>query len=444
MAGPGVRLMAAAGAAVLLALASVPVRADEIGPILITAPRLERNLLDTPAAVDRVGEREIRQGRAGLTLDESLQQVPGLFFQNQYNFAQGLRISTRGFGARAPFGIRGIHLRVDGFPETLPDGQSQTDGIALESARRIEVIRGPAAVAYGNAAGGVIDVTTADGRGMAYSPVVSVDAGSHGLRSADVTAGGSEGNWAHHLGASALRIDGYREQSFTERRRFNARLTRSLDHARELQAVLTVLDNPVAEDPGGLTAAELAADRTAAAPNAVALDAGQQAEQQRLGLRWRDNDVAGGALTLSGFYSRRDFEQQLPFPGSSLLGFDRDWYGLGAEYARGLDVAGLPLRAMVGADLGRQLDDRFRFEVDGNGDVQSQTADERQQATALGLFAQGDLGVTERLDLSAGLRLDRVRFEIDDHLVSDGDDSGSRSFDEASVALGGLYTLAPG
>lgn len=437
---------ATAGGIALLALAahSISAGADGLGPILITAPRLERNLLDTPAAVDRVGERELQQGRAGRTLDESLRQVPGLFFQNQYNFAQGLRISTRGFGARAPFGIRGIHLRVDGFPETLPDGQSQTDGIVLDSARSIEVIRGPAAVAYGNAAGGVIDVTTADGRDMAYSPVVSADAGSHGFRSASASVGGADDPWAHHVTATALHSDGSRDQSFTERRQLNAKLTRALDDGRELQAVLTLLDNPVAEDPGGLTAAELEADRTAAAPNAVALDAGQEAEQQRLGLRWRDVEVGGGALTLRGFYTRRDFEQQLPFPGSSLLGFDRDFYGLGAEYARGDRLAGRELRTVIGIDLARQVDDRFRFAVDGDGDVTARTADERQQATAAGLFAQGDLEVTERLDLSAGLRLDRVRFEIDDELVADGDDSGARRFDEASVALGGLYTVAPG
>ena len=333
---------------------------------------------------------------------------------------------------------------MDGFPETLPDGQSQTDGIVLESARSIEVIRGPAAVAWGNAAGGVIDVTTADGRGMTHSPVVSADAGSHGYRGAGVQVGGTDGPWAHHVTGTALRYDGYREQSFTERRQLNAKLTRTLDNARELQAVLTLLDNPVAEDPGGLTAAEVEADRTAAAPNALALDAGQEAEQQRLGLRWRDADVAGGALTLRGFHTRRDFEQQLPFPGSSLLGFDRDFYGVGGEYARRDRLAGMPLRSVIGADLERQVDDRFRFAVDGGGNITSRTADERQQATAAGWFAQGDLAVSERLDLGAGLRLDRIRFEIDDDLVADGDDSGSRRFDEASLALGGLYTLTPG
>ncbi len=428
----------------ILATLSLPAPADSLDPILITAPRMERNLQDVPAAVDRVDRRAIHQGRAGLTLDESLRGVPGLFLQNRYNFAQGLRISTRGFGARAPFGIRGIRIRLDGFPETLPDGQSQTDAIDLHSAERIEIIRGPAAVAYGNAAGGVIDITTADGRDAIHDQVLSADLGSDRLRQAGMRLGGSEGEWAHNISASALRFDGHRDHSETDNRRFNAKVTRAFGRERELQTVLTLLDNPFTEDPGGLTAAELAANRTAAAPNAEPLNAGQTAEQQRLGLRWRDRAVAGGELTLRGFYTRRDFEQQLPFPGSSLLGYERDFFGLGAEYSNRTRLAGRPLDWVVGADLDRQIDDRFRFAVDGNGTVQSRTADERQQATAAGLFVQADLGLTERFDASAGLRFDRVRFTIDDHLTADGDDSGARRFDETSASLGALYTLAPG
>lgn len=129
----------------------------------MTSPRLARDLYDTPAAVSVVDAPAIRQGQQRLQLDESLNTVPGLFFQNRYNFAQNLRLSTRGFGARAPFGIRGIRIQVDGIPYTLPDGQSQIDAIDLDSAQRIEVIRGPSSVQYGNAAGGVLDITTARG-----------------------------------------------------------------------------------------------------------------------------------------------------------------------------------------------------------------------------------------------------------------------------------------
>ena len=83
--------------------------------------------------------------------------------QNRYNFAQDLRVSIRGFGARAQFGIRGIKVLVDGIPETLPDGQGSVDSIDLGATSQIEVIRGPSSSLYGNASGGVISLTSEGG-----------------------------------------------------------------------------------------------------------------------------------------------------------------------------------------------------------------------------------------------------------------------------------------
>ncbi|MEC9482478.1 MAG: Plug domain-containing protein, partial [Halomonas sp.] len=138
-----------------MALPAVAARAQEtpqpLPTLEVTAPRLERELYATPRAVSVIDEDEIQRGQQRVYLDESLDLVPGVYLQNRYNFAQGERISIRGFGARAPFGVRGITVLVDGIPYTLPDGQAQLDAIDLDSAERIEVIRGPSSVLYGNA-----------------------------------------------------------------------------------------------------------------------------------------------------------------------------------------------------------------------------------------------------------------------------------------------------
>lgn len=131
-----------------------PAAADDderLDEIVVSATRLETSLRDAARAVTIIDGERIQDATQQLGLDEALASVPGLYMQNRYNFSQDLRVSLRGFGARASFGIRGIKIIVDGIPETLPDGQAQVDNIDLGSAERIEVLRGPASVQYGNA-----------------------------------------------------------------------------------------------------------------------------------------------------------------------------------------------------------------------------------------------------------------------------------------------------
>ena len=81
---------------------------EELGDVTVKATRVEKSSLRVPAAVSVIDQNEIQLGMQQLGLDESMRRVPGLFFQDRYNFAQDLRIAIRGFGARSNFGIRGI------------------------------------------------------------------------------------------------------------------------------------------------------------------------------------------------------------------------------------------------------------------------------------------------------------------------------------------------
>src|SRR5918992_4434603 len=148
-----------------LLLAATAALAQEPGnpdAVVVTATRVPQPSLEIPASVDRIYADEIRQGRPQVNLSESLGRVPGIVIQDRGNYAQDFRVQSRGFGARAPFGVRGIRLIADGIPATMPDGQGQGATFALGSAERIEVLRGPFSSLYGNSAGGVIVVDTED------------------------------------------------------------------------------------------------------------------------------------------------------------------------------------------------------------------------------------------------------------------------------------------
>lgn len=409
----------------------------------VTSPRLVRDLYETPAAVSVVSAPDIREGQQRLQLDESLDTVPGLFFQNRYNFAQNLRLSTRGFGARAPFGIRGIRIQVDGIPYTLPDGQSQIDAVDLDSAQRIEVIRGPSSVQYGNASGGVIDITTARGDDMPPGARLRQDVGSDDYYKTTAQANGTQGNTSGIATMSWLNYNGYREQSEVEKGLCNGRLSHEWGEGQRLTATFNALHTPKAEDPAGLTAGQVAEDRRQATDNAKRLDSGQDVDQQTLGLLYEAPAGGAGDLTVSTFFTRRDFRQQLPFPGPSLIAYDRQFYGISTDYQQDSQFAGRPLTWAVGADLHHQSDERRRYSVAFSGDVTGQTQEETQNATTAAVFAQGDLAVTERFNVSIGTRFDRLRLSVDDDKLDDGDDSGSRTYDEFSGFAGVSYRLAP-
>src|ERR1051325_2828493 len=141
----------------LLGLAACGAAAQE-DAVVVTATRVPQPSLEVPASIDRIYGDEVRQGRQQVNLSESLGRVPGILVQNRQNYAQDLQVQSRGFGARSTFGVRGIRLIADGIPATMPDGQGQASNFTLSSAKRLEVLRGPFSVLYGNSSGGVIAI----------------------------------------------------------------------------------------------------------------------------------------------------------------------------------------------------------------------------------------------------------------------------------------------
>src|SRR5688572_28070905 len=201
--------------------------------VVVTATRAPRPSLELPASVDRIYAEEIREGRRQVDLSESLGRVPGITVQNRYNYAQDLQISSRGFGARATFGVRGIRLIADGIPATMPDGQGQAATFALGSAERIEVLRGPFSSLYGNAAGGVIVVNTQDGPEV---PTVEAGAwiGSYGSWRAALKAGAQSRAFNVIADASRFETDGYREHSAAKRDQINMKFRAGLIESTSL------------------------------------------------------------------------------------------------------------------------------------------------------------------------------------------------------------------
>ncbi len=401
----------------------------ELDPYVVKVTREETTWMQVPRAISVIPAHEVQRARQQVTLDETLQSVPGVFVLNPFNYAQDTRIAIRGFGARADFGIRGIQLLVDGIPATTPDGQGEVDGLDLGSAGQVEVLRGPGSIFYGASSGGAILVQTEDPPDLPYAET-RISAGAYGYRHYQFKTGRSFGEGGHVLSAGYLDSDGYRRHSQTENTRFNGKVLWSLDGRQELRLVFNAIDFPLQNDPGGLTREEAAADPRQARGRNVLYDSGESVRQQRLGLQYRKALDESRSLSVNFHYTKRDFSNRLPFESGGQVSFLRDFYGARAMYRqeRGGGVLS------VGLDLDLQDDHRRNF--DNLEGVRGPLAlDQSEEVSSAGAFAYYEYAFSDSWKLTSALRHDVVRFRVDDRLLANGDDSGVITFEETTPSL---------
>jgi len=440
-----------------LVLAEVNDPAEDLGDMTVSATRVDKSIYKIPAAVGYVGKDDIQLGTQQLGIDESLLKIPGVFMQNRYNFAQDLRISIRGFGSRATFGIRGIKLYVDGIPASLPDGQGGVDSIDIGSLERMEVIRGPSSSLYGTASGGVINMYTEDGPVDGPFVEARTSFGSYQFRKHQIKAGGQKDKLNYLMNFSRLELDGYRDHSETDNYLFNSKFRYDIDNTSDLTLTVNVLDSPEAQDPGGLTRTTTAFNvgletPTDAQRNNLRFDAGESVEQQQFGLLYNKSIGDKHDFTLRNYYVFRNFNTNLPFgyfggpvtPSGGIVGLDRFYVGGGGQYSYSGNLIAHKNRLTIGFDVDSQMDDRVNYtNIVDSPVVGPKSLDQDEDVLSWGIFLQNEFSITDSLELTAGIRYDEVEYDFSDNYFVDGtDDSGDITFTEWSPQVGLLWSVS--
>jgi iron complex outermembrane receptor protein len=383
---------------------------------------------------------ELRRGSAGAFLEEALRAVPGLQIQNRFNFAVGERLSIRGFGPRAQFGIRGVRALVDGIPATLPDGQSTLDHLDLSSLDRVEILRGPNATLYGNAAGGVLYFHTLDPAEERPGTRVGTTIGSHGLLTVAGSNTGAIGAAAYRIGFNRVDYDGFRRDPVADDGSAYGGATRSVVNgvlsvpiARgSLRFVVNGADLD-ADNPGSLPQALFDTEDRPAWESNVRGRTGKEVRQGQLGVTWSEGSGAT-ATEISAWGIRRELEN--PIPGT-IVGVDRNAGGARAILNRSLDGHQADVAWGIGAELELQRDDRMNW-VNSSGAKGDLTLSQFEKVLGTGLFGHARLDLGTRFSVLAGLRWDRISFSAEDRYFEDGDpdDSGTRTMAQVSPSAG--------
>ncbi|MEO6277860.1 TonB-dependent receptor domain-containing protein [Roseateles sp.] len=406
-----------------------------------TAPTLAVERLDGATLA-----RDAEAQDPAQALARTLSRLPGIYAANRGNDAQDLQLSSRGYGARASFGVRGLRLVADGIPASTPDGQGQLGHWLIADAASLEVLRGPFSALYGSASGGVIALQSrwpTEAREQA-----ALTLGAFGLRQASVSLDRlpAEGQ-ALSLAVQATHRDGWRAHSASERRLAQARW--QLRTPGQQFMLVAQLQSQPADDPLGLTAEQFAADPRQTAPQADAFNTRKAAEQQQLGLRWQRDVDERLRLQVAGWLGRRAVDQWQSIPlavqntpshPGGVISLRRGFNGLDAR----LNWALAPEQELtLGWAIESQRDARRGY-LNQAGESGALKRDETNRARSSEPYAQWRWTPTPAWELLAGLRASNLQFDSDDRYLSNGDDSGSRKFSGLQPVAGLAWRPAEG
>ena len=411
--------------------------------ITVTVTRTPEKVVRVPAAIGVLGRRDIQGAQATLGLDEALNNLPGVYVANRYNYSVDQRLSIRGFGSRANFGVRGVKVLLDGVPQTLPDGQSQLTNVDFGNLRSIEVLRGASSSLYGNASGGVLSLGSEPAGPGPFVQSVRVEGGSFGLFKIASRTTGRTGPASGVLALSRTEVDGFRQNSGTRFTQLSLGGNYLVGGNTDLGARFSYTDAPKAQNPGALTRIEVQTNADSAGANNLLRKADKDVSQGQLALT-ATHYTGNGRIDVALFGLLRNLDNPLATPppqgtGAAIGTFvriDRQVYGIRLATEQRLGGAVRSPSITAGVDVQRMRDDRENWR-DSVGIRDTLFINQREQVTEIGPFAQLHWNASDALVLSAGGRYDAVKFDVTDHFFGDGaDNSGSRTMSSFSGNAG--------
>ena len=474
-----------------------------LSPVVVTGTRIEQNSFDLPMSIDVTDAEQIQDGQLKVNLSESAARVAGVVVNNRNNPAQDLAIQIRGFGARSAFGVRGVRLYADGIPMSMPDGQGQTGTFNLDTASRVEYLKGPFSALYGNSSGGVVQIFTQDGPKVPTASA-GVAFGSYNTTREYITAGTTGENFDAIFNLNTYKSDGYRDQSDMRRDNFHGKINFKLDDRTKLTIVATALDQSDNGDPQGLTAAQVRANPKQANPNSILFNTRVTKRHQQVGATLEHQLTDNDTLRFMAYYGNRDNEQYQSLSvysqlddrsGGAVPVIERKFGGVDTRWSHKGLWGDHAYNFTVGMNYDRMEDDRKGYQnfiadvapaamrsnwaplspVYGRTTCGSITVpggqpiicgvkgllvrDEINTVSNFDQFIQGAFDISSKWTVNGGLRHTKVKFNNDDRYVdqdiytwtgtgktesmprTNGDDSGSITHQKTTPVIGTIYKV---
>jgi len=374
--------------------------------VVVTGTRTAEEIQKVPASISVITAADIQRSSAKTAVD-LLRREEGVVVRDLLGNGKAAQVDLRGFGETASSNTL---VLVDG-RRTNEIDLSGVDWaqIPVEQIERIEVLRGPGSVLYGdNAAAGVINIITKSPSGK-LTAGGGIVLGSYDRYRVDAQAGGGYGRTAVSFYGSHEDSDGYRDNNDYRADDFGGKAAWDATDRIRLN-----LSGSYHEDsfglPGALTKAEVDADRRQTVnPD----DEGSTRDYfVKAGLDWDLRTL--GQLLADVSYRDRSGDSKFPdafFPFKN--DFDTETLGFTPRYVLQGNVFDRTNKLIAGVDLYHTQQDNKSYSGFFSPLPSSPTGLSDVDRDSVGAYLNNEFYVRDNLLLTLGARREYVKYDFD-------------------------------
>ncbi len=384
--------------------------AQRLMPMNVRATRSDVSSFNAPLAITSVTRKDWAT-RTGFGLNDAMGMVPGALVQSRFGTSD-VRITIRGFGARGAGDrsnagtSRGIRVLMDGMPETEPDGRTSFDNVDLASAEAIDVIRSNSSSLWGNAAGGVVSISTVPDVDRPFMTAQFMS-GSFGMQRIIAQAGTPIGKGVAYATLVNTTFEGWRAHSDARRVTVNAGVALPVG-GRTLLRVHLLGANNLSHIPGPLSAAQVASNPDQANATYNARDERRFNRLGRLGATLEHQIDAKQSISSTVYVNPKYLQRS---ERGTFRDFTRYHVGGNAQYTRREQLGSRANRLTAGVDQAYQDGAILFYGLTATGGRARDLRDNKGEgAYNSGLFIEDELQLTDRFSVTLGARGDAISY----------------------------------
>ncbi len=407
--------------------------------VLITAPRLNVPLRESPFATSVVDRNLLNIMPRSLAADEPFKLVPGIKIDNQAD-GERLHLSIRGQGILSERGFRGTKVFLDGIPLNDPAGYTPDFyDVQWPRVQSIELLRGTSASLFGGSAtAGIININTTNAPVSPYSGQGFFSSGTYNTWQAYGLLGTGWKNGNADLSMSREMGDGYRIHTNFWATKLWGKANFDASKTFHLTPVVGYIDF-YNQNPEGLNRDQVIEDPRQPNPDAVPKNEFMHTTRYTGGLSGVINISKMHSVLFTGYIRGTKYSEAVP---SNILHRTMTSPGGSLQYNISFGKKNFQNIVSIGGDIQMQNIDEYRRDnmgwgIDGTEDL----SNDNMKQTGYGVFLADRLEMGQKWSAMANIRYDAVTNKLIDNMKTGGIDlSGDKNFNKATGRLGLTFT----